>query len=76
MEKTMHQPNINCTLPWCEGVSIIWFPVTGCRATFIRTHANTEDGAFCENSYRLKAMNCFCKKLHMFPGVLNAPLGQ
>ena len=61
---------------WCEGVSIICFPVTGYRATFIRTHANIEDGAFCKNSYRLKPMNCFCKKLHMVAGVLNASLGQ
>ena len=72
----MHHHLISILLYFrCEEVSIICFPVTRYKAIF-RTPANIEDGAFCENSYRLKAMNCFCKKLHMFAEVLNASLGQ
>ena len=30
-----------------------------------RTHSNIENGAFCKNSWKLKAVNYFCKKLHL-----------
>ena len=40
-----------------------------------RTQSNIYVGAFCENSYRLSAVNCFCKKAksQMFDWVLNTP---
>ena len=37
------------------------FSVVLCRGVF-RTQSNICDGPFCENSWRLKAVNCFWKK--------------
>ena len=42
----------------------------------LRNKSNIYDGAFCEYSYRRKAVHYFCKKLHLrsLTGVPNSPL--
>ena len=39
------------------------YQINNYRGVF-RTYSNCYDGAFCENSQRLKEVNYFCKRLH------------